>query len=44
MLNNFDDLFRVNPSIEEAIMKRRMMMHKYGQEEALIGKIKSIDI
>ena len=38
MLNNFDYLFKLNPQIEESISKRRVLMQKYGQEEALIEK------
>lgn len=37
MLNNFDDLFKINKSIEESLSKRFTMMKKYGHEEALLG-------
>ena len=37
MLNNFDDLFKINKSIEESLSKRFSMMKKYGHEEALLG-------
>ena len=38
MLNNFDHLFRLNKNLEESINRRRMLMEKYGYEEALLGK------
>lgn len=39
MLNNFDDLFKLNKSIEDSIRKRKLMMQRYGQEEALLEKV-----
>ena len=38
MMNNFDDLFKVNKSIEESFNKRCSIMKKYGHEEAVMGK------
>ena len=39
MLNNFDHLFKLNRPLEEAIAKRRLMLQKYGHEEALLGEL-----
>ncbi len=39
MLNNFDDLFKVNKSIEESLSKRCDLLKKYGHEEALLGNV-----
>ena len=39
MLNNFDNLFKLNKPIEESIGKRKLLMQRYGQEEALLEKL-----
>jgi hypothetical protein len=39
MLNYFNSLFPISKSIEEFIAKRKVLMQKYGQEEALLEKI-----
>lgn len=39
MLNNFDNLFKLNKTIEESIRKRKLLMQRYGQEEALLEKL-----
>ena len=44
MLNNFDDLFKLNKSIEESLSKRFSIMKKNGHEEALLGKLIRIEI
>lgn len=39
MLNNFDHLFKLTKAMEESVNKRRLMIEKYGQEEALLEKL-----
>lgn len=39
MLNHFDSLFKLTKPIKDSIGKRKLLMQRYGQEEALLEKL-----